>query len=111
MIERLHVLNFRCLENLTLDLTGRLSAVMIGKNGAGKLTVLECLKLFQSICRDAGRVGGLITASDFTEHRTDRPMRFEVGVTLSNKRFEYTVSFEWPAKSREARNPGRKPVG
>jgi ABC-type cobalamin/Fe3+-siderophores transport system ATPase subunit len=103
MIERLHVLNFRCLENLTLDFSGRLSAVVIGKNGAGKSTVLQCLKLFQSICRGAGRVGGLISASDFTEHRTDHPMRFELGVTLSNRRFKYALSLEWPSKFREAR--------
>jgi ABC-type cobalamin/Fe3+-siderophores transport system ATPase subunit len=103
MIERLHVQNFRCLESFTLELAGRLSAVVIGKNGAGKSTVLQCLKLFQSICRGSGRVGGLISAGDFTEHRTDRPMRFEVGLTLTNRRFTYTVSFEWPASFREAR--------
>ena len=42
MIERLHVHNFRCLENFSLDLTGRPSALMIGRNGSGKSTVLEC---------------------------------------------------------------------
>ena len=51
MIERLYVHNFRCLENFTLELAGRSSALVIGKNGAGKSTVLECLKLFQSVCR------------------------------------------------------------
>ena len=34
MIERLYVHNFRCLENFTLDLVGRSSALVIGKNGA-----------------------------------------------------------------------------
>ncbi len=103
MIKRIYAQNFRCLESFTLDLAGRSSALIIGKNGAGKSTVLECLKLFQTICRGSGRVGGLISAHDFTEHRTDRPMRFEVELTLANRRFEYAVSFEWPAGSREAR--------
>ncbi len=44
MIERLYVHNFRCLENFTLDLAGRPSALVIGKNGAGKSTVLQCLE-------------------------------------------------------------------
>ena len=83
MIERLYVHNFRCLENFTLDLAGRSSALVIGKNGAGKSTVLQCLKLFQSICRGSSRVGNLISASDFTQHRTDHPMRFEVELTLA----------------------------
>ncbi len=103
MIERLYVHNFRCLENLTLDLAGRSSALVIGKNGTGKSTVLQCLKLFQSICRGSNRVGSLISASDFTQHRTDRPMRFELELSLSDKRFKYTVSFEWPPSFREAR--------
>jgi len=103
MIERLYVHNFRCFENFTLDLSGRSSALVIGKNGAGKSTVLQCLKLFQSICRGSGRVGPLISASDFTQHRTDQPMRFEVELILGNKRFKYTISFEWPANFREAR--------
>lgn len=103
MIERLYVDNFRCLVNFTLDLADRPSALLIGKNGAGKSTVLESLQLFQRICRGAGRVGGLISASDFTQNRTDRPMRFEVDAKLENKRFKYGVAFEWPTGFREAR--------
>ena len=45
MLERLYVHNFRCLENFTLDLAGHPSALLIGKNGAGKSTVLRSLKL------------------------------------------------------------------
>ncbi len=103
MIERLYVHNFRCFENFTLDLAGRSSALLIGKNGTGKSTVLQCLKLFQRICRGSSRVRELISASDFTQHRTDRPMRFEIELTLSGQRFKYEVSFEWPASFREAR--------
>src|SRR5260370_39948 len=103
MIERLYVHNFRCLENFTLDLVGRSSTLLIGKNGAGKSTVLQSLKLFQGICRASNRVGNLISASDFTQHRTDSPMRFEVELTLSGSRFKYAVSLDWPAHSREAR--------
>jgi predicted ATPase len=103
MIERLYVHNFRCLENFTFDLAGRSSALVIGKNGAGKSTVLQCLKLLQTICRGSNRVGKLISASDFTLHRLDHPMRFEIELTLSGKRFKYAVSFEWPANFKEAR--------
>src|SRR5208282_1052241 len=100
MIERFYVHNFRCLNNFTLDLAGRSSALVIGKNGAGKSTVLECLKLFQRICRGFNRVRNLISASDFAQHRMD-PMRFEIELLLSGKRFKYEVAFEWPEKFRE----------
>jgi predicted ATPase len=103
MIERLYVHNFRCFENFTLDFVGHPSVLLIGKNGSGKSTVLNCLALFQSICRGSNRVGSLITAGDFTQHRVDHPMRFEVELTLSGKRYKYAVAFEWPANFREAR--------
>ena len=103
MIERLYVHNFRCLENFTLEFGGRSSTLVIGKNGSGKSTVLNCLALFQQICRGSSRVSKLISTSDFTQHRTDHPMRFEVELTLSGKRFKYVISFEWPSTFREAR--------
>ncbi len=103
MIERLYVHNFRCLENFTLNLAGHPSAALIGKNGAGKSTVLRCLRIFQSICRGSGRIEKLISLTDFTQHRIDIPMRFEVELTLTGKRFKYAISFEWPAGFREAR--------
>src|SRR4051794_8251563 len=103
MIERLYVHNYRCLENFTLDLSGRASSLVIGKNGAGKSTLLQCLRLFQRICRGSGRVGGLIAASDFAQHRTDHPMQFEVNLALEKKRYTYKVEFDWPANFREAR--------
>ena len=103
MIERLYVHNFRCFENFTLGFSGCPSALLIGKNGAGKSTILHCLTLFQKICRGTNRVGSLVSASDFAQNRTDHPMRFEVELTLSGKRFKYAISIEWPANFREAR--------
>ncbi|MBN2580221.1 MAG: AAA family ATPase [Pirellulales bacterium] len=103
MIKRLYVHNFRCFENFTLDLSGHPSVLLIGKNGAGKSTLLHCLKLFQNICRGSNRIRNLISASDFAQHRTDHPMRFEVDLTLSDRRFKYAISFEWPENFQEAR--------
>jgi predicted ATPase len=103
MIDRLYVHNFRCLESFTLDLSGRSSVLVLGKNGSGKSTLLLCLRLLQNICRRSSRVGDLVSESDFTQHRIDRPMRFEIELTLANKKFKYELAFEWLARFREAR--------
>jgi len=103
MIERLYVHNFRCLESFTLDFAGQSSALLIGKNGVGKSTVLQALRVFQKICRGPNRVKNVIRASDFTRHRKELPMRFEVDAIVVGKRFKYSVSFEWPDDSYEAR--------
>ena len=103
MIERLHVHNFRCLENFTLDFAGQRSAVLIGKNGAGKSTALNALRVFQKICRGPNRVKNVVLASDFTRHRKEPPMQFEVDAALAGNRYQYRVSFEWPEGFYEAR--------
>jgi len=103
MIERLYVHNFRCLENFSLDLAGRPSALVMGKNGSGKSTLRHSLALFQSICRGTSRVRDLIGIGDFTLHRTNVPMRFEVELRLAKKQFKYAISFEMPVNFREAR--------
>ena len=103
MIERLYVQNFRCLESLTLDLAGKSSVLIIGKNGAGKSTIRQALAIFQSICRGSSRVDKLISREDFAFRRTDRPMRFEIDVALASKHFVYAVAFDWPDDFREAR--------
>lgn len=103
MIERLYVHNFRCLENFTLDLAGKPSAVLIGRNGAGKSTVLHAFRVLQKIGRGPNRVKNVVSARDFTRHNRQLPMRFEADVTLKAKRFKYSVSFEWPENFFEAR--------
>lgn len=103
MIERLYVHNFRCLENFALDFAGQRSAVLIGKNGAGKSTVIHALRVFQSICRGPNRVRDVIRAKDFARFDKSQPMRFEVDAILEQRRFKYTVSFEWPTDFYEAR--------
>src|SRR5271165_2743983 len=103
MIAKLYVQNFRCLDSITLDFAGRPSMLIIGKNGAGKSTARNALAVFQSICRGSSRVDRLISKSDFTFNHMDRPMRFEIEVTLKQKRFNYAISFEWPENFREAR--------
>jgi energy-coupling factor transporter ATP-binding protein EcfA2 len=103
LIERLYVHNFRCFENFTLDFKSHPSVLLIGKNGAGKSTVLHCLGLLQNICRGSNHARNLIFGSDFPQHRMDNPMRFEVDVALSGRRFEYAISFEWPSNFLAAR--------
>ncbi|HEX4123264.1 MAG TPA: AAA family ATPase [Tepidisphaeraceae bacterium] len=103
MIERLYVQNFRCLESVTLDFAGTPSALIIGNNGAGKSTTLHALSVFQSICRGSSRVGTLIVSADFSFLHIDRPMRFEIEVSLTGKHFKYAISFDWPDTFREAR--------
>lgn len=114
MIERVYVQNFRCLSSFKLDLAGNPSALIIGRNGAGKSTIRHALSIFQRIGRGSGRVDNLLKREDwsFYDKYLDEqgrfkdipdPMRFEIELTLANSAFAYAVSFDWPANFREAR--------
>ncbi len=94
MIDRLYVHNYRCLENFTLDLKGQHSALILGKNGAGKFTALESLRLIQMISRGAGRVREIITESDFIDscaaNRRFCSSRYTKNVKIPREKWRYS---------------------
>jgi energy-coupling factor transporter ATP-binding protein EcfA2 len=103
VIRRLYVHNFRCLENFELPISGLSSALLIGKNGAGKTTVGLALEILQKIARDTSRVGNLVKPKDFAGGRTGVPMRFEIEVQCGTAIYEYAIAFEFPEGFKELR--------
>lgn len=103
VIRRLYVNNFRCLQNFDLPIAGMPSALLIGKNGAGKTTVGLALEILQKIARGTNRVGELVKPKDFTRGITDVPMRFEIEVDLNGKIYGYVLAFDLPEKFKELR--------
>jgi predicted ATPase len=91
------------LENFELPISGRSSALLIGKNGAGKTTVGFALEILQKIARGANRVGELIKPKDIARGRADAPIRFEIEVELEGKLYGYFIAFEYPEGFRELR--------
>ena len=103
MIRRLYAHNFRCLENFELSLSDKPSALLIGKNGAGKSTVSYALQVLQSIGRGTNRVGQLVKLSDFAHGRSNIPMRFEIEAVIQEKVYSYTLALELPDGLKELR--------
>jgi predicted ATPase len=103
VIRRLYVHNFRCLENFDLPIAGKLSALLIGKNGSGKTTVGRALQILQRIAQGTNRVGELVKHGDLARGRMDVPIRFEIEVDLFGKTYGYTVAFEFPEGFKELR--------
>lgn len=103
MIQRFYVHNFRCLENFELPISGRASALLIGKNGVGKSTVRTALEVLQKLGRGSNRVGDLLKPKDFARGRSDVPIRIEIDVKLDDTLFEYHLALELPPGFRELR--------
>ena len=94
MLQRLYVHNYRCLENFELNLKDMSSALLIGKNGAGKSTIVKVFEIFQKIGRGVTRVDQLISFDDFTNSRFDVPIRFEIEVLLEDFIYKYFLALE-----------------
>lgn len=103
MIERLYIHNFRCLENFELLLAGKSSALLIGRNGAGKSTVSFALSILQAVARGKNRVGSLLKPKDLTRGGADGSMQFELEVRLDGHLYLYRLVLELPAGFKELR--------
>ena len=103
MIERLYIHNFRCLENFELPVRALPSALLIGRNGAGKSSIGMALGILQKIARGDNRIRDLITPEDMTRGHDDIPVRFELEATISGVRYAYALALELPPGFRELR--------
>ena len=103
VIRRFYVHNYRCLENFELPISGKSSALLIGKNGAGKTTVSFALEILQRIARGTNRVGSLVRPTDFARGRADVPIRLQIEVDLHGRIYGYTIAFEFPEGFKELR--------
>lgn len=108
MLQRIYIHNFRCLENFELPIKGMSSALLIGKNGAGKSTIAIALEVLQSIGRGINRMRELeklklISPKDFAPGKSNVPIRFEIEVLLDDKLYKYALALELPEKFKELR--------
>lgn len=101
MIRRLYIHNFRCLENFELRLDQFSSALLIGKNGAGKTSLLMALEVLQQVARGVNRVGSILKHTDLT--RDKKILRLELEVDVNSKIYAYALVLELPEKFKELR--------
>lgn len=103
MIRRIYIHNYRCFENFELQIAGKPSILLIGRNGSGKTTAGAALELLQKVARGVNRVRDLVSPGDFAQGRSSVPVRFEIEVELEGDVHAYSVAFEFPAGFTELR--------
>jgi predicted ATPase len=103
MLQRLYIHNFKTFQNFEFKPESKHSALLLGKNGAGKSSVAKALQVLQSIGRGVNRVGQLVTSRDFFLKKTELPMRLELEVLLAGQKFHYSLALELPTNFKELR--------
>jgi len=96
MLNKLYVHHYRCLQNFEIDLTGLGTALLLGRNGAGKSTVFAAFEILQKIGRGVTQIGDLLTCDDFAFHETTKPIVFELSATLGSGCYVYRLEIELP---------------
>lgn len=94
MIKSLYVDHYRCLENFTVDFADRSSVLLLGRNGAGKSTVLNVLLLLQRMAFGEVDIGELFALTDFSFGETSRPITIRIEFTRQGVAFAYQIVVE-----------------
>jgi len=100
MIKRLYIHNYRCFENFELKLDGRESVLLLGRNGSGKSSLANALRVFQWIGRDWGSVSSLLKLGDVAQKRLNEPIRLEIAVEIDSSVYEYVLVCEILGETR-----------
>lgn len=111
MLRRLFVHNLRCLVNFELDLTELPSALIVGRNGVGKSSIIDALEIISSIALGRTSFKEVLPRaifSNFSEEGKAQmkvpPLRFELEAEIGKDvRASYHIEFEWPTTFDEPR--------
>ncbi|MDP3517073.1 MAG: AAA family ATPase [Pseudohongiella sp.] len=103
MLNKFYVHQYRCLQNFEISLKDQHSALLLGRNGAGKSSFFDAVEVLQRIGRGETQMNTLICETDFAFGETHKPIHLEVSVTLQNRTYEYVLEVELPEKFKQPR--------
>lgn len=106
MIKRLYIHNFRCFENFEFLPDGRSPAAVIGKNGVGKSSLADVLRIFRRIGAGENAVPSLLRKEDVPGGAAGRIVRFELSAEIGGRVYDYRTAFERPGDSAGFRVSG-----
>lgn len=92
MIKRLYIDNFRCFVNFDLQLDEM--AMLMGRNGTGKSTVLAVLHRIQALIVRERKIDEVFSARDLSMTHSSDIQTFIVEMTISNGDYRYELTIE-----------------
>lgn len=97
MLKRLYIHNYKAFQNFELKFDDFGSSLFLGKNGAGKSSLVEVFKIFQKIGEGTtAQIGELIKKDSFNIIQPNQPMQLELDVTCNEKLISYQLIIDFP---------------
>lgn len=103
MLNKLYIHQYRCLQNFEVGLKDQHSALLLGRNGAGKSSFFDAVEVLQQIGRGVTQLKDLISESDFAFGETHKPIHLEISTTLEKQVYEYVLEVELPEHFNQPR--------
>ncbi|PFG09289.1 MULTISPECIES: AAA family ATPase [unclassified Marinobacter] len=103
MLNKLYIHQYRCLQNFEFNLKDQHSALILGRNGAGKSSFFDAVEVFQKIGRGVTQLKDLITESDFAFGETHKAIHLEINATIAKQIYEYVLEIELPENFSQPR--------
>lgn len=92
MIHRLHIDNFRCLNNFELELSE--INILLGANGAGKTSVFSVLRRMQNLIVHGAKVAVAFPSGHVSLGRDEAWQRFRLEVLVDGVKYDYSLAIE-----------------
>ncbi|HHV6563155.1 TPA: AAA family ATPase, partial [Haemophilus influenzae] len=96
MLKRLYIHNYKAFQNFEIKFDDLDSMLCLGKNGAGKSSLVEVFHIFQKIGEGKSQLSDLIDKSCFNFINNDLPMQLELEVELQNEQIKYLLLLDFP---------------
>jgi predicted ATPase len=103
MIKKIKIKNYKCIVDLEINFSSTSTALLVGKNAVGKSVIGDVLSVFQAIGQRRGHSRDLIHEKDFSFGDFSNEIYLEISVELNGFLYNYSISFDWPHGSRNAR--------
>lgn len=96
MLKRLYIHNYKAFQNFELKFDDFGSFLFLGKNGAGKSSLVEVFKIFQEIGDNTTQLSELVKKESFNILQPNIPMKLELEVKVANEIIQYILSIDMP---------------
>jgi predicted ATPase len=103
MLNKIYIHQYRCLQNFEIDLKNQHSALLLGRNGAGKSSFFDAVEVLQQIGRGVTQLKDLVSAGDFAFGEMHKAIHLETTVTLAEQSYEYILEVELPENFSQPR--------
>lgn len=93
MFKKIYIHNYKCFQNFEFNLDYEKSLLLLGKNGTGKSTLLNIIKLLHEIVRNEKRLSTLLNRNDLVN--PNLPIELDFVLDIAHNLYQYKLHISY----------------